>query len=57
MKSHEEEELCVDCGAAADGICESCDAPICFKCDGEKWTDVLECRNVVNCSIRIGARL
>lgn len=28
MRSHEEEELCVDCGRAADGICESCGASV-----------------------------
>ena len=56
MKSHEEEELCVDCGVAADGVCESCGAPICFLCDSGKWDDVLECKSVVNCSIRIEAQ-
>jgi len=56
LKSHEEEELCVDCGVAADGVCESCGAPICFLCDSGKWDDVLECKSVVNCSIRIEAQ-
>jgi hypothetical protein len=47
---------CVSCSKPADGICEACEAPLCYDCDSKEFHDVLMCKSKPACVSRIAAK-
>lgn len=45
---------CTYCGYYSDGICENCEAPLCYGCDSMKYHDVLTCKDEASCNVRCG---
>jgi hypothetical protein len=39
-----------------DGICEACEAPLCYECDSKEFHDVLMCKSKPACVSRIAAK-
>jgi hypothetical protein len=51
------ESFCISCSKPADGICEACEAPLCYDCDRKDFHDVLICRNISACASRISEKI